>query len=79
MVNELLPIIFYVLAISILFGRSHLSSNSVFFARSGPPFIIVSVFIAMPRVTNGGSERARKQRLWAREGRSCKHRIITQK
>jgi len=29
----------------------------------------------MPRITNGGPERARKQTLGEREGRSCKHRI----
>ena len=29
----------------------------------------------MPRITNGGPERARKRTLGEREGRSCKHRI----
>jgi len=29
----------------------------------------------MPRITSGGPERARKQTLGDREGRSCKHRI----
>ena len=56
--------------------------NSVFFARSGPPFAIQSVLIhliramVMPRITNGGPERAGKHTLGEREGRSCKHRIV---
>jgi len=31
--------------------------------------------MGMPRITNGGPERARKRTLGEREGRSCKHRI----
>jgi len=36
-----------------------------------------SHWMGMPRITNGGPERAGKQGLGEREGRSCKHRIDT--
>jgi len=52
-----------------------LSPKLCFLARSGPPFLERSHWMGMPRITNGGPERARKQTLGQREGRSCKHRI----
>jgi len=61
-----------------MFARSPLSVPQTPFFRSFRSTICNperSHWMGMPRITNGGPERARKRTLGQREGRSCKRRI----
>jgi len=70
-INIIQNIVFCVCTISLLSPKlgSFLSFRSTI---SNPER---SHWIGTPRITNGGPERARKQTLEEREGRSCKHRL----
>jgi len=66
-------------AVNSEFARSPFSLTQTLFFRSFRSAICNpkrSHWMGMPRTTNGGRERARKQTLGKREGRSCKHRIL---
>ena len=61
-----------------MFARSPFSLPQTLFFRSFRSAICNperSHWMGVPRITNGGSERAREQTLGEREGRSCQRRI----